>query len=318
MKECPKYLSEPMKNANAIKGYRKKIEWRLSFLIMSLFLSVVSANADNATYVYDELGRLAGVIDSQGNAAIYNYDAVGNLLSITKGTAGQVAIISFSPSHGPVDTSVTIQGIGFSATPSQNQVRFGGSVAAVVQSSSPTTIITTVPTDAVSGPITVTTPLGSTTSQTSFVVVIPQSPIIASISPTFGLKGQTIQQFTITGTKLTGATVVAFSPSTGITVQNPPSVNSTGTVATVQVTVSATAPTGARLVTITTAAGSSDNTMTSANTFGVLSQGAFAVSPFLRVYVAPPPAAIQHLRVFVEPVPNPVLSPFVGVQVNPP
>ena len=41
-----------------------------------------SASADQATYIYDDLGRLSQVIDGQGNVATYNYDAVGNLLSI--------------------------------------------------------------------------------------------------------------------------------------------------------------------------------------------------------------------------------------------
>jgi YD repeat-containing protein len=35
------------------------------------------AQAD-VQYVYDENGRLAGVIDPSGNAAQYNYDAAGN------------------------------------------------------------------------------------------------------------------------------------------------------------------------------------------------------------------------------------------------
>ena len=35
--------------------------------------------ADQAQYIYDDLGRLSQVIDGQGNVATYNYDAVGNL-----------------------------------------------------------------------------------------------------------------------------------------------------------------------------------------------------------------------------------------------
>ena len=37
------------------------------------------AVADQAQYIYDDLGRLSQVIDGQGNVATYNYDAVGNL-----------------------------------------------------------------------------------------------------------------------------------------------------------------------------------------------------------------------------------------------
>ena len=42
--------------------------------------------ADQATYIYDDLGRLSQVIDGQRNVATYSYDAVGNLLSITRNT----------------------------------------------------------------------------------------------------------------------------------------------------------------------------------------------------------------------------------------
>ena len=38
------------------------------------------AVADQAKYIYDDLGRLSKVIDGKGNVATYNYDAVGNLL----------------------------------------------------------------------------------------------------------------------------------------------------------------------------------------------------------------------------------------------
>lgn len=35
-------------------------------------------------YIYDESGRLTGIIDPSGESAVYRYDAVGNLLSITR------------------------------------------------------------------------------------------------------------------------------------------------------------------------------------------------------------------------------------------
>jgi len=35
--------------------------------------------ADQAQYIYDDLGRLSQVIDGQGNVAIYTYHAVGYL-----------------------------------------------------------------------------------------------------------------------------------------------------------------------------------------------------------------------------------------------
>jgi YD repeat-containing protein len=46
----------------------------------------LKARADEAKYIYDDLGRLYRVIDEQENAATYHYDEVGNLLSITRET----------------------------------------------------------------------------------------------------------------------------------------------------------------------------------------------------------------------------------------
>ena len=50
--------------------------------------------ADQAHYIYDDLGRLSQVIDGQGNVATYQCDAVGNLLSITRNTGGVGASIA--------------------------------------------------------------------------------------------------------------------------------------------------------------------------------------------------------------------------------
>jgi YD repeat-containing protein len=60
--------------------------------------------------VYDELGRLAAVIASNGDAATYNYDAVGNLTGIVRTTSTQVSIIAFSPTGGAVGQTVTVHG----------------------------------------------------------------------------------------------------------------------------------------------------------------------------------------------------------------
>ena len=51
-------------------------------------LASALAVADQAQYIYDDLGSLSQVIDGQGNVATYTYDAVGNLLSITRNAGG--------------------------------------------------------------------------------------------------------------------------------------------------------------------------------------------------------------------------------------
>ena len=69
-----------------------------------------SAVADQAQYIYDDLGRLVQVIDGQGNVATYNYDAVGNLLSITCNTGGVGAptVAGITPNSGAAGATVNV------------------------------------------------------------------------------------------------------------------------------------------------------------------------------------------------------------------
>lgn len=119
-------------------------------------------------YEYDELGRLITVIDVvRAQQAQYEWDAVGNLLRITRQSI--VAIFDFTPRFGPVGTTVTLDGTGYSSTPSANQVTFNG-VPAVVTSATPMQVVVTVPEGATTGPIVVTTPTGAATSADAFTV----------------------------------------------------------------------------------------------------------------------------------------------------
>ena len=68
------------------------------------------------------------------------------------------------------------------------------------------TVTATVPANAVSGPISVTTPNGIASSQTNFAISPP--PTIASFTPGTGKVGDTVS---ITGANLTGATAITFA-----------------------------------------------------------------------------------------------------------
>ena len=157
---------------------------------------VAPAQSGDIVYVYDELGRLIAVINPAGDTATYTYDSVGNVLSISRYSSSVVSVIEFTPNGGPVGTTVTIYGTGFSTTPSQNTVAFNG-VAATVTSSSFSQLVTTVPTGATTGSISVSTPAGSAASATSFVVGDLSTPTITSFTPTIGPAGTAV---TVTGT----------------------------------------------------------------------------------------------------------------------
>lgn len=174
---------------------------RLLFLLLLATASFAQAQQPVIHYVYDDLGRLVGVVDQDGNAATYTYDAVGNILAIGRHNVGDapgpVAITLVSPTKGMIGTAVAIFGRGFSADAAQNVVSFSGALAAVTAATA-TSLTTAVPPGALTGPITVTTPLGSAISPEPFTVlgVVTISPTSAVLFPT-----QT-QQFmaTVSGT----------------------------------------------------------------------------------------------------------------------
>jgi YD repeat-containing protein len=149
-----------------------------------------------AVYVYDGLGRVVGVVSPTGDAAVYTYDATGNVISISRYSNRQVSIMTLAPYSGPVNSTVTVYGTGFSTTATQNVVKFNGTQASVVSASN-NTIVTKVPTGATTGSLTVTTPAGSASSNAPFTVKPAQAPTISSFTPKIGAAGTAL---TIAGT----------------------------------------------------------------------------------------------------------------------
>ncbi|WP_035558037.1 M4 family metallopeptidase [Hymenobacter sp. IS2118] len=161
-------------------------------------------------------------------------------------------ITSFTPTSGPVGTSVVITGTNLTAA---SAVPFNGTAATTFTVNSATSITATVPTGATTGPIGVTVPGGSGVSVSNFTVLV--MPTLTSLNPTSGSIGTNV---TLTGTGFTGATGVSFNGTAAVTF----SVSSA-------TTATATVPAGATSgnVTITTPNGTSNGmafTVTAAST----------------------------------------------------
>ncbi|MCW0394724.1 hypothetical protein NB696_000825 [Xanthomonas sacchari] len=172
--------------------FRRK-RWRVAGLwglLVGLLLCSLGALA--ATYVYDGAGRLVAVADDSGASARYSYDGIGNLLGVDRFAAGQLAIFTFSPARGAPGTTVRIKGQGFSATASQNTVKFNGT-AATVSAASATELTVAVPSGATTGPISVAVGSAVAGSVAGFVVDSASlGPGISSVAPTLVAVGESV------------------------------------------------------------------------------------------------------------------------------
>ncbi len=188
-----------------------------------------------------------------------SYDVVNAVESSTSvgciGSCGGGAptVTGVSPTSGSTDggTSVTITGTNFTGV---SAVDFGSDAATAYTVNSSTSITATTPAEA-AGTVDTTVTTGSGTSATSgadeFTFVTP-APAVTSVSPTSGsTDGGTV--VTITGTDLTGASVVDFGSdaATAYTVNSPTSITATtpaesaGTVDTTVTTSAGTSATNA-------------------------------------------------------------------------
>ena len=172
--------------------------------------------------------------------------------------ASAPTIASFTPTSGPVGTSVTVTGTNFTGatTVTLNGVAITGFT--VVNA---TTITFAVPTGATSGTIAVTTAGGTATSTGTFTVSAPVVvPVLTSITPNAQVVGGPAVTLNIVGTGFTPASTVNFN---GVSYAQ---TSSTATTLVVTIPASAVATVGNYSVTVTNTAGTSNiNTFTVSN-----------------------------------------------------
>ena len=163
---------------------------------------------------------------------------VAALLLLTVPLAGAIPpnVTGFSPTSGPVGTTVTINGTDFDGA---TDVSFNGTAAGFTVDSS-TQITATVPAGATDGTISVTTPEGPSTSLGSFDVI--PAPSVTGFSPTSGPVGTTV---TINGSDFGGATGVSFNgTAAGFTVDSSTQITATVPAGATDGTISVTTPGG--------------------------------------------------------------------------
>jgi RHS repeat-associated protein len=124
-------------------------------------------------------------------------------------------ITGFTPTSGVAGTRVTVTGTNFETVPSRNQVTFNGTRAAVL-SSTATSLLTVVPIGATTGPITLATTGGLTTSPGIFTVILSQDYSLAlSPAQTDVVAGDQIS-FTLTASGTNGFSGIVALSITGL------------------------------------------------------------------------------------------------------
>ena len=140
-------------------------------------------DASNTVYIHDTWDHLNHTMTWGGSYSNMVLLSV-SIVNLEEPTPGMPTISLLSPSTGAVGTSVTIAGTHFGATQDSSTVTFNG-LSASITAWSDTLIACTVPEDATTGPVVVTTSLGSSAGRTFTV----KQPIISSLSPTIGTVG---------------------------------------------------------------------------------------------------------------------------------
>ncbi|UPG91455.1 IPT/TIG domain-containing protein [Luteibacter aegosomaticola] len=163
-----------------------------SWFAVAVLALFATGPAAATQYVYDANGRLVVVTDDSGESARYVYDAMGNILRIERVQASELRIFAMTPSHGTVDTPVSIRGQGFESVAANNTVQFNG-VPATVSSATANELKVTVPYAATTGPVTVSVGSRTAASDTPFTVdETGLPPVIGQVSPDIAVVGTSI------------------------------------------------------------------------------------------------------------------------------
>jgi hypothetical protein len=137
------------------------------------------------------------------NASSYSVSVFRNKIA----DATAPSITSFTPQSGLAGSSVTIYGANFSNSTALNTIKFNG-VQAVITSGNTTALSVTVPTGAITGPISISSGGQTRTSTTSFVVrsvEITNETFISILT-----KGVSTQAVSITVSDATKVSIVNF------------------------------------------------------------------------------------------------------------
>jgi hypothetical protein len=165
----------------------------------------VAVDGTPASYTVDSDSEIHATVPAGATTGPISVTTAAGTGSSVSSFAVTPTISSFTPTSGPVGTSVDIVGLNFTGA---TIVRFNESLANYTVDSD-SEIHATVPAGATTGPILVTTPSGTGASSSEFSLLpFPTPPTISSLTPTSGPVGTSVD---VLGSSFTGATSVRFN-----------------------------------------------------------------------------------------------------------
>jgi len=129
--------------------------------------TAVSFNGTAAKFTVGTSTYMTATVPAGATTGNVTVTTPGGMLTSNRKFRVTPQLTGFGPSSGPVGTVVTITGVSLTQT---TRITFGGIVATTFTVNSDTSVSVTVPTGAASGKIVITTPGGTATSATSFIV----------------------------------------------------------------------------------------------------------------------------------------------------
>jgi large repetitive protein len=158
-------------------------------------------SVSNLSYTVDSNTQITVTVAANASTGVINISSPGGQFSTSSNFVVQPSVFSFSPYFGKAGTNVTIVGANLNGT---TAVSFNGTAATSISGVTSNQITATVPINATSGPIGVTTTNGNVTTTSNFFL----PPSITIFTPTNGAPGTNV---TITGVNFTNATDVSFN-----------------------------------------------------------------------------------------------------------
>jgi uncharacterized repeat protein (TIGR01451 family) len=165
-------------------------------------LASVKFNGATATFNNIQFGQVTATVPPTATTGPITITTTNGSVTTLSNFFLPASITGFTPNNSAPGTTVTITGQNFLGA---SAVSFNGTPASFIPPTTNTILLATVPDWFASGPISVTTPTGTTNSGN---LLFYGRPVITGFTPTNGLPGTNV---TISGSNFLGATAVTFN-----------------------------------------------------------------------------------------------------------